>query len=135
DLTHAELTDRMVDRGGLITLDEALDEFAHARFNVDVKVAAAAQLAGQIIAPHAHRVLLTSFADVVRKRALAAALELSPVRPAASPGKSRMIGLLTALATRSERPIARALSGLDALQVPERFGRLRVLSPRLIDAA
>jgi glycerophosphoryl diester phosphodiesterase len=29
----------------------------------------------------------------------------------------------------------RALAGVDALQVPERHGRLRIVSPRLIEAA
>lgn len=135
ELTEAELRARMADRGGLVTLGEAFEAFPDARFNVDVKAPAAAIHAGRIISPHAHRVLLTSFSDPVRRRALAAAREVHPFLPATSPGRSGVSRILFALAMRSERLIARALEGLDALQIPERQGPIRVLSPRLIDAA
>jgi len=35
---------------------------------------------------------------------------------------------------RSPSLVRRALVGIDAVQIPERRGRLRVLTPRLIDA-
>ena len=43
--------------------------------------------------------------------------------------------MLAAASARSDRLLARALAGVDALQVPERQGRLRVVTPRLIAAA
>ena len=138
EVTHTELAARMADRGGLLTLDEALDVFPRARFNVDVKAAAGAEEAGRIIAPHAGRVLLTSFSDTVRRRAFQAAQTVRAqdgLLPASSPGRTGIIRTLAALATRSERLIASALAGFDALQIPERQGKLRVLTPRLIEAA
>ncbi|MBN9190420.1 MAG: glycerophosphodiester phosphodiesterase, partial [Microbacterium sp.] len=43
--------------------------------------------------------------------------------------------LLVAVALRSDRLVRRALAGVDALQVPERQGGVRVVSPRLVEAA
>jgi glycerophosphoryl diester phosphodiesterase len=131
-----ELEDLMATRGGLITLDQALSTFPDLRFNIDVKAAAAAEPAGRIVAEHAERVLLTSFSDARREAALAAALAVRPdLRPATSAGSSRIARVLVALATGSARMTARALVDLDALQIPERRGPLRILSKRLITAA
>ena len=63
----------MEDRGGLVTAAEALEAFPDLRFNLDVKAAAAALPLGRIVAPHADRVLLTSFSDRRRREALEAA--------------------------------------------------------------
>lgn len=133
-LTLRELSALMSERGGLLTLEQALDEFPRARFNVDVKAAEAADPAGRIVAPHAHRVLITSFSDAHRLRALRSAAAAG-ARPATSPGQRGIATLLAAVASRSRRAEARALDGLDALQIPERQGPIRVLGPRLIDAA
>ncbi len=43
--------------------------------------------------------------------------------------------VLLASVTGSRRAVRRALAGLDALQIPERQGRIRVLTPRLVAAA
>lgn len=130
DVTLAELADVMARRGGVITLDRALEAYPHTRFNVDVKAAAAAEPAGRMVAPHAHRVLVTSFSDAFREQALAAAGSL---RPAASPGQRGVIRIVASQLTRLG--IARALRGFDALQIPARHGPVRVLTPRLIEAA
>lgn len=130
DVTLAELERIMHGRGGVITLGAALEAYPHTRFNVDVKARAAAVPAGRIVAPHAHRVLLTSFADRYRALAMAAAGER---RPAASPGQWGVIRILASLTTRLGT--ARALRGLDALQIPERQGPVPVLTPRLLAAA
>jgi len=53
DVTTAELEELMADRGGLITLRQALEAFPTLRFNLDVKADAAAEPTGRIIAPHA----------------------------------------------------------------------------------
>ncbi|WP_274543187.1 glycerophosphodiester phosphodiesterase family protein, partial [Microbacterium sp. CPCC 204701] len=50
-------------------------------------------------------------------------------------GSRTVARVLAAVASRSDRLVARTLAGVDALQVPERQGRLRVVTPRLIDAA
>ncbi|MFT4231279.1 MAG: glycerophosphodiester phosphodiesterase family protein [Leucobacter sp.] len=133
-VSHREFAELMSGRGGLLTLEEALEEFPEARFNIDVKTLDAAEATGRIVAGHADRVLLTGFSDEYRLRALRAAVGAGG-RPATSPGQRGLAGVLIALATRSRGRIARALSGFDALQIPERHGIVRVLSPRLIDAA
>ncbi|PZU38300.1 MAG: glycerophosphodiester phosphodiesterase [Microbacterium sp.] len=134
DVGVRELEQLMAERGGLITLEQALDAFPTVRFNIDVKAAAAAHPAGRIIAPHAERVLLTSFSDERRRAALSAAAGGSSP-PATSAGRWVLTRLLAALALRQRRVVRALLSDVDALQIPERRGRVRVLSPRLLDAA
>jgi glycerophosphoryl diester phosphodiesterase len=136
DVTLAQLEDLMADRGGLITLAQALEAFPETRFNLDVKAAGAAEKAGMLVAPHAERVLLTSFSDERRQTALAAAARVRPEqRPATSAGNGTMIRFLRALLFRSDRGVARALEGVDALQVPESQYGIRVVSRRSVEAA
>lgn len=131
-----ELETLMAPRGGLITLEQALESFPTVRFNLDVKAADAAAPVGRVVAGSAERVLVTSFSDRRRLAALAAAGAVrSGIRPATSAGRTTLLRLLAALAARSDRLVSRALSGIDALQIPERQGRVRVLTPRLLDAA
>lgn len=136
-VSHRELAQMMGERGGLLTLEEALDSFPSARFNIDVKAQDAAVPAGQIISPHSERVLLTSFSDERRQLALGAAIDArkGSLPPATSPGRAVLVRILFAVASRSKRAEQRAFAGLDALQIPERYNGVRVLSPRLIDAA
>ncbi|WP_053386359.1 glycerophosphodiester phosphodiesterase family protein [Leucobacter japonicus] len=136
----AELADIFADRGGLLTLEQALAEFPDAHWNIDVKAAAVAVPLGRIVAPHAERVLVTSFSETFRRAAIeAAGLErpatLPASLPATSPGRGALIRVLLAVALGSRRLAARALAGFDALQIPEQQGPIRVLSPRLIAAA
>jgi glycerophosphoryl diester phosphodiesterase len=136
EVTAAELDSLMADHGGLITLAQALDAFPSLRFNLDVKAAGAAQAVGREVADHARRVLVTSFSDRRRRVALAAARAAgASVAPATSAGRSTMVKLLIALALRSKGLAARVLRDIDALQIPERQGPLRLLTPRLLDAA
>jgi glycerophosphoryl diester phosphodiesterase len=134
EVTEAELEDLMAERGGLITLAQALDSFPTLRFNLDVKAAGAARQIGEIVAPHADRVLVTSFSDARRREALDAA-RAAGGEPATSAGSSTIARLLGALTLRSPRLVRAALEGIDALQVPERQSRIRVVTPRLMDAA
>ena len=69
DVELSELTDLMADRGGLITLRTALEDFPTVRFNLDVKAPGAADAVGMLVAGHGERVLLTSFADTRRRAA------------------------------------------------------------------
>ncbi|WP_127475223.1 glycerophosphodiester phosphodiesterase family protein [Microbacterium sulfonylureivorans] len=137
DVSSSELESLMSGRGGLITLDQALDAFPTVKFNLDVKAAAAAEPVGRAVARHGERVLLTSFSDERRRMALsvAAAAAGTGIIPATSAGSATIARLLAAVAMRSDRLVRRALAGVDALQVPERQGRLRVVTPRLIAAA
>lgn len=132
----SELEALMAGRGGLLTLEQAFDAFPAVRFNLDVKAPGAAEAVGRIVAPHGERVLLTSFSDDRRRAALAAADAAgSGIRPATSAGSATIARLLAALAVRSRPGVRRALQDVDALQIPERQRRLRIVSPRLLDAA
>jgi glycerophosphoryl diester phosphodiesterase len=136
DVGVRELETLMADRGGLITLPQALDAFPRLRFNLDVKAATAAAPVGRLVAAHADRVLLTSFSDDRRREALEAARAAGAgIRPATSAGTTTSTRVLGALAVRSRRLLRRALSDVDALQVPERRGPVRIVSPRFIAAA
>ncbi|BAJ76543.1 glycerophosphoryl diester phosphodiesterase [Microbacterium testaceum StLB037] len=136
DVRLHELEEVMADRGGLITLEQALEAFPETHFNLDVKAEAAAEPVGRLVAPHADRVLLTSFSDDRRHRALAAAASVGgALAPATSPGSATVARVVAAVATGIGPLVRRALRGIDALQIPERQGRIRVVSPRLIDAA
>ena len=137
DITVTELERIMAPLGGLITLEHALEAFPTLRFNLDVKAAAAAEPVGRAVAAHGARVLVTSFSDDRRRRALAAAKAAAGggIRPATSAGTGTIVRLLAALALRSRRGAAAALTDVDALQVPERQGRIRIVTPRLLEAA
>ena len=136
DVTHRELAQIMRDRGELLTLSEALEEFPDTRFNIDVKADCAAGLTGVAVAEHCARVLLTSFSDEIRLRALRAAAAVSGgERPATSAGRGTIVQLLLAAAIRSQRRAGRLLSGIDALQIPERQGPVRVFTPWLVEMA
>jgi glycerophosphoryl diester phosphodiesterase len=130
----AELAELFAPHGGLLTVGELLEAFPETRFNIDVKSDAATAPLGRIVAPHAHRVLLTSFSDARRRRAVDAVMDAgAAMRPATSAGQSSMIRvrLLTALRLSP----AGALRDIDALQIPERHGPVRVLTPSLLRAA
>lgn len=133
-VSATELEDLMGDRGGLITLAQALETFPTLRFNIDVKADAAAVPAGRIIGPHAGRVLLTSFSDRRRRAALAAAATAGG-RPATSAGSSVISQVVAAVAAGAGALVRRLLRDVDALQIPERRGPLKVLTPRLLSAA
>ena len=136
DVRLPELEDLMAERGGLITLRQALDAFPDVRFNLDVKAEAAAEPVGRLVTPHAERVLITSFSDERRLAALESARTAGAVmRPATSPGSATVARLLAARALGLRRRVARLLSDLDALQVPERQGPVHVVTPGLVRAA
>ena len=111
------------------SLAEALDAFPEARFNVDIKDARSAEPAARAIrdARATDRVLIASF-DEKRRRAAADALP-----GVASSASAR--GLVPAIAAAKlglEAPARRALRGLVAVQMPERRGPLRLVTPRTV---
>ncbi len=132
-LTMAEL--RRIDLGhaqGFASLEEALDAFPDSRFNIDVKEDAAVEpaIAAVSRARAAGRVLVTSFSDRRRRRVAA---KLPDV--ATSVGSGGVLRFRLAASFGSQRAAVRALRGARALQVPERVGVLRVVTPRFVEAA
>lgn len=134
DIDVRELTRMMADKGGLLTLRDALAGFPEAWWNIDVKASAAAEPVGRLIASHGERVLVTSFSDARRREALEAARRAgAPVRPATSGGTAVVAG---AVASQGVPALfRRAVRGVDALQIPERQGALPVLTRGLVRAA
>jgi glycerophosphoryl diester phosphodiesterase len=143
-LTRAELA--KIDLGeaqSFPTLQEALEAFPDARFNIDVKSRAAADAAAHAIveAKATRRVLVTSFDSETRRATLAAL---------GAGGTGGTVGPGTAVATSASQRgviwaligarlglgflVRAALRGVDAVQVPERQGALRVVTPRFVDA-
>ncbi len=127
-----ELESMMADRGGLLTLEAALADFPEVRFNIDVKADDAVIPAGRIVAGHGDRVLLTSFSDKRRARALAVATQDGVPRPATSPGRNLIAQLVVLIAVHGRRRAEALLRTVDALQIPEYQGRKRVLTKRLL---
>lgn len=120
--------------GGLLTVAAALDAFPDTRFNIDVKTAEASVPLGAVLAPHAHRVLVTSFSDRHRLAALRSTLKArAEITPATSGGRS-VIAQLRALSAARLSP-ARVLRGVDAVQIPESHGGIRLFTPSLLRAA
>ncbi|WP_318247254.1 glycerophosphodiester phosphodiesterase family protein [Microbacterium commune] len=129
-----ELADMFAGHGGLLTVADALDAFPDTRFNIDVKTAEASAPLGAVLAPHAHRVLVTSFSDRHRLHALRATMDAgAEIRPATSGGRS-VIARLRALSAARLSP-ARALRDIDAVQIPESHRGIRLFTPALLRAA
>lgn len=133
DLALAEL--RRVDLGagqGFATLGELLHAFPGVRLNIDVKTDAAVAATVEAVrrADAADRVLLTAFSDARRRR-------LASMLPgvAASAGRASVLRAHAASVARNAPLMRRAVAGANALQIPERVGRLRLLSPALVDTA
>lgn len=116
---------------GMPTLDAALEAFPEARFNIDVKSAAAIAPTAEAVRRRRaeHRVLLTSFSE--RRRA--AAVRLAPGVATSASGPRFAAALLAARV--GLRPLVRrALAGLDAVQIPERALGIETTAPPLLRA-
>lgn len=129
-LTMAQL--HRVDLGAgqnYCSLAEALAAFPEAFFNIDVKTGDAVLPAARAIraAGASRRVLLTSFSESRRRRVLRA------VPGAATSASAQGIALmLAAINLRQHWALPRILRGVDAIQVPVRAGRVRIVSPRVV---
>lgn len=132
DLTAAELA--RIDLGDgqtFTTLAAALDAFPDARFNIDIKAAAAAgPAAAAIRAAHAeNRVAIGSFS---KARRLAAVRLLPGVATSASSGA---VFVATWAAAIGLRVVTRTvLRSVDAVQIPEKILGVRSTSPRVLAA-
>jgi glycerophosphoryl diester phosphodiesterase len=131
-LTFAEL--KRIDLGGgqaFASLAEALDAFPEARFNIDVKADSApeATAAAIIGAKAIHRVLVTSFSEARRRRAVGL---LPHVATSASAAVLRAV--IPEAKLHLDSLVRRHLAGFAAVQVPERAKALRVVTPRFVEA-
>ncbi len=131
-LTMPEL--RRVELGqaqGFASLEEALDGFGETRFNIDVKSDAAVQATLDAVrrTRSADRVLLTSFSER-RRRRLAAGLH----GVATSAGGRAVLAARSAAMSGGRGMLLRALHGARAVQIPERAGALRLVTPRFLAA-
>jgi glycerophosphoryl diester phosphodiesterase len=129
-LTMPEL--RRVDLGhgqSFCSLAEALDAFPEARFNIDIKDArAAAPTAEAVLKARAtERVLITSF-DEKRRRAAADALP----GVASSASVTRFLPAILGAKLGLTGVARRALSGLVAVQIPERDHGVRLVTARTV---
>nr|WP_244962733.1 glycerophosphodiester phosphodiesterase family protein [Cryobacterium roopkundense] len=131
-LTVTELKHVRLGSGQFVpSLAEALDAFPEALFNIDIKADAAVTPTVQaIVAARATpRVLITSFSESRRRRAV----ELLP--GVASSASSAGVLKAVLAATLAPRGVLRhALAGLAVVQVPEKSGALRIVTPRFVRA-
>lgn len=111
------------------TLSEALERFPAIRFNIDVKSAAAVAptIDAVLSAGAGDRVLVSSFSESRRRRALAG---LPGVASSAS--APRFAVALIAGKLGLSLVVRAALRGLVAVQVPERALGLTITTPRMI---
>lgn len=131
DLTFAELQSLSRTRGVEIpSLEDAINAFPTARFNIDIKALPAAMGASLVIRSCGaeERVLVSSFSA---KRRLLALTEIPSV--ATSADSTRVLQLLLGLFLGSKSLIGHALRNLDAVQIPTHFGWIRLDRKRLIE--
>jgi glycerophosphoryl diester phosphodiesterase len=121
------------------TLAQLLTAFPEARVNIDVKSRAAADAAARAIRDTgaSQRVLVTSFDDATRKASLAAlgGVEGRAGESVATSASQR--GVILALLGSwlgLDSLVRAALKDVEAVQVPERRGPLRVVTARYLAA-
>ncbi len=134
ELSSAELAEvRIRGRAPIPRLDDLLDEFPNARFNIDVKTVQSIQTLADAIERHGahHRVLVTSFSD--RRRRAVLRLLSRPV--ASSAGIVITVVFKVFGAILPGTLLRRILHDVHALQVPERYGVVRVVTPRFLRRA
>lgn len=131
DLTWAEVSAFRIGGEPIPRLEELLDAFPEARFNIDLKSeGAVAALAALLDERSAHeRVLVGSFSS----RRLARFRRLTGGRVAQSAGPAQVALFRLLPSGRLARWLTRGR--VAALQVPHRRGRLRVITPGLVRRA
>ena len=134
-LDFAELA--TLDLGGgavFSSLAETLAAFPTARFNIDIKSAdaVAPTIAAVTAASAQNRVLVTSFSEFRRSRALRGLAVAYPAGVATSASAVRFAVALVAGRIGLTPLLRLALRGTDAVQVPERAMGLTVPTPQLL---
>lgn len=131
DFTARELENIELGGGqGFVTLHRALELFPTTFFNIDIKTMDAAEpTIRAIVAANAqNRVLLTSFSERRRRRAVGALPGIATSASAPVFVGAALLAKVGAIAL-----LRRWLSGVDALQIPERALQMRVSTPSMID--
>lgn len=132
NLSFTELMQVRLPFGGSVpSLEQALSRFPTAKFNLDIKTRAAEEVGIRLIAEvgASSRVLITSFSDKSRLRALAK----SPAPLASSAGSSRVLFSYLAARFGREKKVADLLKDIAALQIPtNRFG-IDLTHPRFLE--
>lgn len=129
-LTLADLRRIRLPAGQLVpSLSEALDAFPEAQFNLDVKADSAPAAVIRAVRDNraTRRVLITSFSEGRRRRTVAG---LPGV--ATSPSSVEFARVFAAASVNAQTLTRRLLLGFAAVQVPERAGILRIVSPRFM---
>ncbi len=132
-LTHGELKLIKLPFGGSIpTLQEALEKFPTAKFNLDFKTPSTESPGMAVIsAAGAHeRVLVSSFSESSRVRALAH----SPVQITSSAGSSKVLTSYTLARLNLTNQLAASLADVQALQIPTRIYGIDFTHPRFLEA-
>ena len=130
DLTWQQLSELRLEHGSaMITLEQALSEFKTAKFNIDIKDAAAVNATVAVIRRlgATDRVLVSSFSEKRRTDAIA---QLPGVATSAS--ASRLLKIWFAWRLGLRRQLTKLLMGLDALQLPVHRGVIRFDSEAFI---
>lgn len=131
ELSLAELQKVKLHNGGtVISLEQALSEFASVRFNLDIKTLAVALPAAAVInrtAAH-ERVLISSFSDANRKACIAGLRQ----RVATSPGQSTILLAYLLHKIGATSLLRKVLSEFAALQIPTRVGPIRFAEKKFI---
>ena len=132
NLTLSQITQiELPHSGNIPTLEEALIAFPEAKFNLDLKTPLAESVGVQTILKlnAQNRVLVSSFSDASRKRALAT----SPTPLATSAGSTKV--LLSYLLARAglEKSLAKQLVGIDALQIPIKLYGIDFTHPKFLE--
>jgi len=111
------------------SLAEALDAFPETRFNIDIKSAdaVAPTVAAILDARAVDRVLVTSFSEARRRAAVG---RLPGVATSAS--SALFATALVAGRLRSAPLLHRVLRGVDAVQIPEQYSGVRIVTDRMI---
>jgi glycerophosphoryl diester phosphodiesterase len=132
-LTLDELKRIRLPFGGEIpTLQEALEKFPSAKFNLDFKTPSTESPGMAVIAATAafERVLVSSFSEPSRIRALAH----SPVNLASSAGSSKVLASYTLARLGLTKQLASSLESVHALQIPTKMYGIDFTHPRFVEA-
>jgi glycerophosphoryl diester phosphodiesterase len=131
-LTLAELKNVRLPFGGVIpTLQEALETFPDAKFNLDFKTSSteAPGMAVVVALGALDRVLVSSFSDASRRRALSH----SPVKIASSAGSSKVLTSYALARLKLSRALADTLKEVHALQLPTKMYGIDFTHPRFVE--
>jgi glycerophosphoryl diester phosphodiesterase len=117
-------------------LEEVLAAWPQVRLNIDVKHPAAVAPLVRVLtaAGVAERVCVASFSDA-RRRAVVAGLRERGLAVASSAGRGGVLRFLAAARAGLRGRALRAVVAADCLQVPERSGPVRVVTPAALAAA